>query len=263
MRYFIIHYFTLTPVLIAFGLSGIVFACNSGNSKVQSEKEQIKVENHSVFQQDDGWKKKAANMVRKQIKARGIDDERLLKVMKNIPRHRFVPAGNRDNAYMDRPLPIGHDQTISQPYIVALMTKELDLQGDEKVLEIGTGLGYQAAILSELTGEVYSMEIIEELANTARSRLENMNYDNVHVKNGDGYQGWPEKAPFDRIIVTAAPENIPEKLVKQLKNGGKMILPVGDYYQQLKIVEKTSDGNIKKETITGVRFVPMVHPEEK
>ncbi|MFO7790229.1 MAG: protein-L-isoaspartate(D-aspartate) O-methyltransferase [Bacteroidota bacterium] len=211
---------------------------------------------------DTAWKKDAKKMVRQQIEARGIDDKRVLDAMKNIPRHLFVPETYRDMAYTDRPLPITKGQTISQPYIVALMTATLDLDGSEKVLEIGTGSGYQAAILSRLAKEVYSIEIVEELAKESRQLLKKLDYDNVEVKCGDGYQGWPEKAKFERIIVTAAPENIPEKLVEQLKPGGKMVIPVGEYHQLLKIVEKTENGNIKEETITGVRFVPMVHPDE-
>ncbi|MCF8232518.1 MAG: protein-L-isoaspartate(D-aspartate) O-methyltransferase [Bacteroidales bacterium] len=201
-------------------------------------------------------------MVRKQIESRGIKDERVLKVMENTPRHKFVPGRYSKSAYDDSPLPIGKGQTISQPYIVALMTTSLDIQGSEKVLEIGTGSGYQAAILAQLVKEVYTIEVIEELANMAEGRLKKMGYENVHVKWGDGYKGWPDEAPFDRIIVTAAPERIPQALIEQLKPGGKMVLPVGDTFQLLKVVSKTADGKIKKNTITGVRFVPMIHPDE-
>ena len=202
-------------------------------------------------------------MVEQQIKSRGITDKQLLKVMKNTPRHRFVPPQYRHAAWNDNPLPIGFGQTISQPYIVALMTSKLELNGDEKVLEIGTGSAYQAAILSRLADEVYSIEIVEQLAISARQKLKEMRYQNVHVLHGDGYKGWPEHAPYDRIIVTAAPESIPEKLIEQLKTGGKMVLPEGKNMQLLKRVTKYQNGKIHEEIITGVRFVPMVHPKEK
>mgnify|MGYP006281613825 CR=1 FL=1 len=223
----------------------------------QSQKREL-----SKPQQDNWWKKKAADMVREQISKRGVQDEKVLEVMRNTPRHRFVPERYTESAYSDSPLPIGQGQTISQPYIVGLMTSLLDLSGDEKVLEIGTGSGYQAAILAQLTDEVYTIEVIKELANTARERLQTMDFNNVHVKWGDGYQGWPEHASFDRIIVTAAPDKIPSELIKQLNKGGKMVLPVGRNYQVLKVVKKTADGRIKKESVTGVRFVPMIHPDE-
>lgn len=208
------------------------------------------------------WKSEVKKMVRDQIESRGVTDEKVLKVMRNIPRHLFVPERYRKSAYQDSPLPIGQGQTISQPYIVALMTHLLDLRGDEKVLEIGTGSGYQAAVLAQLSKEVYTIEVIRELASTASERLANMEYENVHVMWGDGYQGWPAHAPFDRIIVTAAPDQIPQKLAEQLKPGGKMVLPVGESFQVLKVITKTPDGKIEKKSITGVRFVPMVHPDK-
>lgn len=211
--------------------------------------------------QGQEWQQESNQMVKEQIKGRGIEDKRLLKVMRNTPRHRFVPQQYRRWAFSDRPLPIGHDQTISQPYIVALMTDLLKLDGDERVLEIGTGSGYQAAILGAMAKEVYTIEIIEELADKAKKRLEKMAYNNVYVKQGDGYQGWPEHAPFDRIVVTAAPETIPKALKTQLKKGGKMVLPVGNRYQELKVVNKTKTGEFSEEEVANVRFVPMVHPE--
>ena len=213
--------------------------------------------------QEPGWKGSAEKMVEEQIRQRGISDEDVLRVMKTVPRHKFVPMPYDQHAYEDRPLPIGNDQTISQPYIVALMTDLLALQGDEKVLEIGTGSGYQAAILGELAGEVYTIEIVEELANSSKNKLEEMGYSNVHVRHGNGYKGWPEKAPFDRVIVTAAPEEIPEALKEQMKVGGKMVLPVGDRFQELKVLTKKDEGEFAIETITGVRFVPMVEPIEE
>ena len=215
-----------------------------------------------IDQQEPWWHSEAQKMVKNQIKERGIKNEALLEVMRTMPRHRFVPEKYQSWAYDDRPLPIGHDQTISQPYVVALMTDLLNLSGDEKVLEIGTGSGYQAAILEELSREVYTIEIVKPLADSARALLQRLGHQNIHVKHGDGYKGWPEHAPFDRIIVTAAPPEIPEALKEQLKPGGRMVLPVGNRYQELKVVQKTEAGNFKQKTIAGVRFVPMVHPAD-
>lgn len=208
---------------------------------------------------EDWWKGEAKMMVNTQIVSRGVEDGRVINAMKKTPRHRFVPKKIEKMAYSDRPLPIGEGQTISQPYIVALMTELLELKGKEKVLEIGTGSGYQAAILSQLAGECYSIEIVETLAYSAKAILKQLGYDNVLVKWGDGYQGWPEHAPFDRIIITAAPEEIPQKLITQLKVGGRMVLPVGKWNQELILITKDING-IKKESIIPVRFVPMVHP---
>lgn len=201
-------------------------------------------------------------MVLKQIQGRGVKDPRVLWAMRTVPRHLFVPEKYSKEAYADRPLPIGHDQTISQPYIVAYMTEALGLKGDERVLEIGTGSGYQAAVLSMLVREVYSIEIIEPLAEEAARRLKELGYENVEVRCGDGYLGWPDKAPFDAIIVTAAPPEIPQELVKQLKVGGRMVLPVGVGSQDLIRVTKTQSG-IRKENLLPVRFVPMVPGKEK
>ncbi len=201
-------------------------------------------------------------MVRKQIAGRGVKDARVLWAMRTVPRHLFVPDKYSKEAYADRPLPIGHDQTISQPYIVAYMTEALGLKVEDRVLEIGTGSGYQAAVLSVLVREVYSIEILEPLAQEAARRLQELGYQNVEVRCGDGYLGWPEKAPFDAIIVTAAPPEIPQELVKQLKVGGKMVLPVGVGSQDLIRVTKT-EGSIRKENLLPVRFVPMVPGKEK
>lgn len=196
------------------------------------------------------------DMVVQQIEARGIKDERLLRAMLTVKRHLFVPKEYRMLAYTDRPLPIGEGQTISQPYIVALMTELLQLGGDEKVLEIGTGSGYQAAILAELAREVYTIEIIEPLALRAESLLVKLGYKNITVRCGDGYAGWEEHAPFNAIIVTCAPPEIPQPLLQQLADGGRMVIPVGTDYQELILIEKT-DGEIKKSSIVPVRFVPM------
>jgi len=195
-------------------------------------------------------------MVQSQIKARGIKDQRVLEALLKVPRHLFVPPEYQYQAYADYPLPIGEGQTISQPYIVALMTELLQPDADKKILEIGTGSGYQAAILAELVESVYTIEIVEELAEAAERRLDRLGYKNIKVKAGDGYRGWPEYAPFDGIIVTAAPEHIPAPLVEQLKVGGIMVLPVGDFFQQLQVVKKSDKGIIRKNIIP-VRFVPM------
>jgi len=200
-------------------------------------------------------------MIEKQIQARGVRDERVLAAMAKVPRQLFVPTDVRAQAYEDRPLPIGHDQTISQPYIVALMTEAARVQPGDKVLEIGTGSGYQAAVLSEITPKVFTIEILAPLADQARKRLHRLGYRTVQVKTGDGYLGWPKEAPFDAIIVTAAPEEIPPRLVEQLKDGGRMVVPVGgEPAQRLTLVERRGD-KLRVTTLAPVRFVPMVHGE--
>ena len=208
------------------------------------------------------WSAKANSMVKYQIEKRGITNTDILQVMRNTPRHLFVPPALSTMAYDDYPLPIGKEQTISQPYIVALMTDLLKLNGDEKILEIGTGSGYQAAVLSQLVDSVYTIEIVESLANNAKKRLNNLNYTNVVVKHGDGYKGWPSLAPFDAIIVTAAPEKVPQTLIDQLKVGGNIVIPVGDKWQELQLITKIDKYKTKKKTVIPVRFVPMVHPTE-
>lgn len=201
-------------------------------------------------------------MVEKQIVKRGITDEKVISAMAKVPREEFVPLEYKPHAYIDSPLPIGYDQTISQPFIVALMTYLIDLKGGEKVLEIGTGSGYGAAVLAEISKEVYTIEIIEGLADSAKERLAKLGYDNIKVKCGDGFFGWEEYAPYDAIVVTCAPGYIPQPLVDQLKAGGKMVIPVGDYFQELILVTKTDEG-IKEESIIPVRFVPMKGEVEK
>jgi len=203
----------------------------------------------------------ARRMVDSQIRGRGVRDERVLDAMTKVPRHRYVPADQQRSAYADHALPIGYGQTISQPYIVAFMTEALDLSPSDIVLEIGTGSGYQAAILGELAREVYTIEIVPELAERSTRTLAAEGYRNVHVRAGDGYLGWPEHAPFSRIIVTAAPEEIPQALVEQLAVGGRMILPVGPTGgdQELRILTKTNKGVITERSLP-VRFVPMVKP---
>jgi protein-L-isoaspartate(D-aspartate) O-methyltransferase len=197
-------------------------------------------------------------MVEEQLKPRDIHDERVLAAMAKVPREEFVPENMRGQSYSDSALPIGHDQTISQPFIVAFMTEQLRPQPTDRVLEIGTGSGYQTAILAELVKEVYTIEIIEPLAKDASARLARLDYKNAHVKIGDGYQGWPEVAPFDSIIVTCAPDKVPQPLTQQLKEGGRMIIPVGSGMmdQQLYLLEK-KNGELAQRAILPVRFVPM------
>jgi len=200
--------------------------------------------------------KERAAMVREQIARRGIQDSRVLEAFESVRRHLFVPGNYRSLAYQDHPLPIGYGQTISQPYIVALMTALLNPSKDEKILEIGTGSGYQAAILGELAGEVYTIEIVPQLADQAKETLEALDYKNVEVRAGDGFAGWPSKAPFDGILLTAAPREVPDTLFDQLKTGGRLIAPVGDHQQELKIFTKTRSG-LQEKKVLAVRFVPM------
>ena len=195
-------------------------------------------------------------MVETQIKARGVKDPRVLSAMLKVERHRFVPRDLQTSAYSDQPLPIGEGQTISQPYIVALMTELLELKGGEKVLEIGTGSGYQAAILAELSKEVYTIEIVESLATSGRKTLLELGFKNVTVKAGDGYLGWPEVAPFDAIIVTAAPDHVPQPLIDQLKEGGRLVIPVGTFTQELRKIVKRA-GKLETTSVIPVIFVPM------
>ena len=196
-------------------------------------------------------------MIEEQIRARGVTDPAVLAAMAAVPRHLFVPEGERRSAYDDQPLPIGAGQTISQPYIVALMSSLLGLKPDSRVLEVGTGSGYQAAVLSRLAREVYTIEIIQPLGERARRTLADLGYKNVHVRIGDGYRGWREAAPFDGIVVTAAPPSIPGPLMDQLKVGGKLVIPVGRAYQDLLVLTKRRDGGFDRESVLPVRFVPM------
>jgi protein-L-isoaspartate(D-aspartate) O-methyltransferase len=208
--------------------------------------------------QADRYAEARREMVAYQIRARGIENPRVLAAMERVPRHEFVPALLRGLAYSDRPLPIGHDQTISQPYIVAFMTAALDPAPSDKVLEIGTGSGYQAAVLAELVAQVYTIEIVPELGERAGADLARLGFGNVHVRVGDGYEGWPAHAPFDAIIVTCSPEQVPQPLVDQLRDGGRMIIPVGTqaHGQELYLLEKRG-GKVVKRAVLPVRFVPM------
>ena len=202
-------------------------------------------------------------MVERHLKPRGIKDERVLAAMAKVPREEFIPLDARADAYEDGPLPIGYDQTISQPYIVAFMTEQLRPKPSDRVLEIGSGSGYQAAILAELVSDVYTIDIVEPLAKTAEATLQRLGYKNVHVKVGDGYKGWPEEAPFDAVIVTCAPEKVPQPLVDQLKDGGRMVIPVGERFaQQLYLLEK-KNGQLKESATLPVRFVPMLREPQK
>jgi protein-L-isoaspartate(D-aspartate) O-methyltransferase len=209
--------------------------------------------------QDVDFEQARRQMVDEQIEARGVTDSRVLEAMSRIPRHEYVPVQHRASAYADTPLPIEFGQTISQPYIVAVMTELVQPEPDDRILEVGTGSGYQAAVVADLVSEVYSIEIIPELARSAADRLERLGVSNVVVRAGDGYLGWPEQSPFDGILVTAGAEHIPEPLVAQLKPGARMIIPVGDQssFQILKVVEKLPGGGVAIRDIATVRFVPL------
>jgi len=211
---------------------------------------------------EEAFAAKREAMVRFQLAARDVDSTAVLAAMRTVPRHKFVPPDVAPEAYEDYPLPIGHGQTISQPYIVGIMTQLLQAKPGGKVLEVGTGSGYQAAVLAEMGCEVYTIEIIEDLADSAAKRLAELGYKTVHVRAGDGYQGWPQAAPFDGIIVTAAPDHVPQPLVDQLKTGARMVIPVGEYYQQLRVITRASQGLID-EAVLDVRFVPMTGEAQK
>jgi len=230
-----------TPVILLGALS-VLTGCRQESRQLESDRDSFAVQRMS--------------MVEEQLAARDIVDPVVLRTMQRVPRHLFVPEKLREYAYTDQPLPIGEDQTISQPYTVAFMTQALQLQQEDKVLEIGTGSGYQAAVLAEIAARVYTIEILPSLAQSARQRLARLGYAHVEVRTGDGYLGWPEQAPFDAIVVTAAPDHIPPALVEQLKDGARLALPVGDRDQELVRVVRQGDETIT-ETLLPVRFVPM------
>lgn len=253
-------------LLLIFTIVAMVVRGQEGSIQIEIETEtETKGVKKNSETEVDRWTEARRSMV---AELRGghyqIADEKVLAAMSKVPRHEFVPAEVRSLAYEDRPLPIGHRQTISQPYIVAFMTEKLEPEPGEKVLEVGTGSGYQAAVLSQLVKEVYSIEIVRELAEDAEQTLDRLDYENVHVKAGDGYKGWPEHAPFDAIIVTCAPTEIPQPLVEQLKEGGRMIIPVGPDggVQELYLLEK-KDGKILQKSVLPVRFVPMTGEARK
>jgi len=204
----------------------------------------------------DGFEVLRHSMVEQQIKSRGVTQPEVLAAMEQVPRHLFVPDSLREQAYSDQPLALGQGRTVYQPYVVALMTSLLDLKRGDKVLEIGTGSGYHAAVLSRIAREVYSIEIVEPVASQASKRLSVLGYHNVEVRVADGYQGWPDKAPFDAILLSVAPPSIPAPLLKQLRIGGKMVAPMGGFFQDLQVITKTAHG-FEKKTVTPVRLSPM------
>ncbi len=208
------------------------------------------------------WRQCANEMVDKEIVSAGVKNERVIRAMRNTPRHEFVAANQRDRAYFDMALPIGDAQTISPPFVVALMTEAIDPQPSDRVLEIGTGSGYQAAILSPLVKDVFTIEIVDELSRRATRTLKRLHDDNVHTRSGDGYKGWPEASPFDKIIVTCSPEKVPQPLVDQLREGGLMVVPVGERYQQTLYLMRKRDGQLKREALRATLFVPMTGAAE-
>jgi protein-L-isoaspartate(D-aspartate) O-methyltransferase len=228
--------------LLVIMMASLLYACQKAMDKDKLE--------------EDKYTQLRDSMVTEQIAGRGISDGLVLSALRKVGRHNFVPDNMKLNAYEDTPLPIGEDQTISQPYVVALMTELLGLKGGETILEIGTGSGYQAAILAEIAKEVYTIEIVKPLADNARAKLNQLGYKNITIRYGDGYKGWKEHAPFDGIIVTAAPDHIPRPLIEQLKISGRMVIPVGSMFQELKLLTKTNKGIIEK-SIVPVKFVPM------
>ena len=231
---------------------GLCASCSQQDEKERLRRETEKKE-YSILRN---------NMVEKQIIGRDIQDSRVIEAMRKVPRHLFVQESERKFSYSDRPLSIGYGQFISRPYIIAFMTEAFGLEGGERVLEIGTGSGYQSAILAEIVKEVYSVEIIEDLANQAKQRLDKLGYENIHIKIADGYHGWKEFAPFDDILVTAAPDHIPLPLLEQLRVGGQMIIPVGELFQELILLTKTPEG-YEEQRIIPVKFEPMTGEAEK
>ncbi|MEM6820892.1 MAG: protein-L-isoaspartate(D-aspartate) O-methyltransferase [Verrucomicrobiota bacterium] len=215
------------------------------------------VSSGEIKSQEDTWKQLRMTMIKEQLVSRDIKDSNVLRVMGDVPRHLFLPRELQSQAYDDRPLPIGHQQTISQPYIVAFMTEQLRPESHHRILEIGTGSGYQAAVLAELVDQVFSIEIVEPLAREAKNRLARLGYQNVTVKIGDGYLGWLEEAPFDGIIVTCAPDKIPEPLIQQLKEGGRLVIPAGPSRGQILYVFAKQNDRLETLKKIPVRFVPM------
>jgi protein-L-isoaspartate(D-aspartate) O-methyltransferase len=246
--------FILICSILLICISILDFSCSPSRDEREERKQQEQEEKEMAI-----LRKK---MVEDQIIARGIKDEQVIQAMLKVPRHKFVPADQKQFAYDDRPLLIGEEQDITQPYIIALMIESLQLEENDRVLEIGTGSGYQTALLAEIAGEVYSIEIRKALAQKAEARLKEMGYKNFEIKVADGYRGWKENAPFDKILVSAAPSHIPEPLIEQLKLNGKMVIPVGRDFQELLLLSKEEQG-IKEYHITPVKFVPMEGEAEK
>jgi protein-L-isoaspartate(D-aspartate) O-methyltransferase len=240
----------MVPLGAGILLAVLTMACASGDGVGAGTNPRGNSENDAAFEAS------RSSMVSSQIEARGISNPRVLEALRDVPRHRFVPKELRGQAYRDTPLPIGHQQTISQPYIVALMTELIGPEPGMKVLEIGTGSGYQAAVLAECVDRVYTIEILPELGRAAAELLEELGYENIVTRIGDGYDGWPDEAPFDAIVVTAAPPSVPKPLLEQLKVGGRLVIPVGEFSQDLVVVTRTEDG-YERRPASYVRFVPM------
>jgi len=232
---------------------------SQGPSRAEPDQKEPGVSVPALEDEDPALTEARQQMVEEDLAGprRDITDRRVLEAMSRVPRHLFVPEDLRYMAYADRPLPIGHGQTISQPYIVALMTQLVEPKPESKALDVGTGSGYQAAVLAELCEEVYSIEIVEPLADEAKKRLADLGYKNITVRHGDGYRGWKEHAPFDLIIVAAAPDHVPQPLVDQLAPGGRLVIPVGDWHQELILIEKAEDGTVRRKSVIPVAFVPM------
>ena len=246
--------FTRRIIFIGAVIGFAVLGCDLPNSVAPAD-DPVTAGGKTLLTEADDQQRAA--MVKHQLRGRDISDPQVLRAMQAVPRHEFVPKQLHSSAYNDGPLPIGNGQTISQPYIVALMTQLGRPKADSQVLDVGTGSGYQAAVLAEIVKHVYSIEIVETLADQAEQRLKRLGYDNVEVRCGDGYQGWPEHAPFDLIIVAAAPDHIPQPLIDQLATGGRLIIPIGKFAQVLTVVEKQADGTAKKISVAPVAFVPM------
>ena len=245
-------HFSAVSRYAVFGLMGWILGCSSETTTMVGEpSEDQRVDRGNRYQE------LRAQMVRQQLERRDITDRDVLDAMRAVPRHEFVPERLRGQAYEDHPLPIDQGQTISQPYIVALMTQLAKVRRDSRVLDVGTGSGYQAAVLSHLARQVHSIEIVPELAQQAGRRLRRLEITNVQVRTGDGYQGWPDKAPFDVIIVAAAPDHVPDPLVQQLAVGGRLVIPVGSTHQKLMVVRKRPDGTADTTIVAPVSFVPM------
>lgn len=246
--------------MVVFIISCLVVVISCATLLIYNKNKVLAMSGRDSFVDEDAFTRQRKRMVEEQIAYRDIKDKRVLEAMESVPRHLFIPEEVRFSSYYDQPVPIGFGQTISQPYIVAFMTELLKPEGDDVVLEVGTGSGYQAAILARLVKQVYTIELVEDLGKEARNRLKTLGYGNVEVMIGDGYKGWPEHAPFNAVIVTAAAEHIPQPLIDQLKPGGRMVIPVGGVYavQELMLITKDVSSKVVKESIIPVRFVPLL-----